>query len=304
VRSSHALAAAALAPLLLASTVGSVSAGCITARRVFEVSEAGKVPFRQPSDLVLAGERLFVLDDLNGRVAVLDLEGRAVGSVPLPGAPETSYRGLGFGGADQLFLASSAEGKIVVLDLKGKVAREFSAGEPDHPATPAGVLVSRGSVFVSDAAGRRMRVFSLEGKAEAAWGSLGDGPAQFRSPLRIARDSIDRILVTDALNSRVLAFTPKGEPLQGFGEFGTVEGTLFRPSALAVLEGDQVIVADNYFGSLQLFDAKGAYQGVLCGPGGTPLALANPLGLAVRGRTVFALETGGGRVSAYEFGSR
>ena len=75
------------------------------------------------------------------------------------------------------------------------------------------------------------------------------------------------MLVTDTLNSRVLAFTPKGDPLAAFGEFGTTEGTLFRPAGLAVLEGDRVLVSDAYFGSLQIFGAQGAYQGVLCDGG-------------------------------------
>ena len=111
------------------------------------------------------------------------------------------------------------------------------------------------------------------------------------------------MLVTDALNSRVLAFTPKGEPLAAFGEFGTTEGTLFRPAGLAVLEGDRVLVSDTYFGSLQVFDAQGAYQGVLCDEG-RPLALESPTGLASRGRTVYVVEMGAGRVSAWEIGAR
>ena len=265
--------------------------------------EAGKVAFRQPSDLVLAGDRLYVLDDLNGRVAVLDQQGRSVGTIPLPGPEGASWLGIGFGGADQLFLASSGDGRIVVVDLKGKPVREFPAGDAGEASSPAGILVSRGSCFVADNRAHRVRVFSLEGKQQASWGGLGESAAQFRAPFRVVQDSLDRVLVTDALNSRILAFTPKGDPLAAFGEFGTTEGTLFRPAGLAVLEGDRVLVSDAYFGSLQIFDAQGAYQGVLC-DGGRPLALESPTGLAVRGRTVYVVEMGAGRVSAWEFGAR
>lgn len=295
---------AALVAALLALRPAAAPAACIPARQLFSVRESAKVAFRQPADLVLAGERLLVLDDLNGRVAVLDLLGRGVGAIDLPAAEGASWLGLGFGGADQLFLASAGDGRVVVLDLKGRQVREFAVGEPGVAARPAGILVSRTSLFVVDGGTHQVRVFSLEGKPQTAWGGLGEGAAQFRSPFRVVQDSADRVLVTDVLNSRVLVFTPKGEPLAAFGEFGTTEGTLFRPAGLAVLSGDRMLVADNYFGSLQVFDAQGAYQGVLCDGAGRPLALDNPTGLAVRGRTVFVVETGGGRVSAWEIGTQ
>lgn len=299
-------AAAFLALALAALPVGegAARAGCIPARQVFAVREGGGVPFRQPSDLVLAGNRLLVLDDLNGRVALLDTRGNAVGSLRLPGEPGSSWLGIGFGGADQIFLAGSSEGRIVVLDLAGKQVREFIAAEGTAAARPAGVLLFRGRCFVADNAAHRIRVYSLDGKLEAAWGGPGEGPQQFRAPFRIAADSLDRILVSDALNGRVLVFTPKGDPLLAIGEFGTSEGTLYRPAGIAVLEDDRVLVSDNYFGSLQIFGARGEYLGVLCGAEGRPLALENPVAVAARGSTVFVLEMGAGRVSAFEIGRR
>jgi DNA-binding beta-propeller fold protein YncE len=193
---------------------------------------------------------------------------------------------------------------VVVLDRRGKPVREFPAGGADGTGRPTGVLVAGGSCYVADAGGKRIESFTLDGRPLAAWGSQGDGPAQFRAPFRIAQDGLGRVLVTDALNSRVLAFTPAGEPLASFGEFGATEGTLFRPAGLAVLGGDRVLVSDNYFGSLQIFDAQGVYQGVLCGSDGQPLALEHPTGVAARGAAVFVVEMGAGRVSGWEIGAR
>lgn len=296
------LAAAILGPPSWSGS-GGAEAACLRARQLFSVREAGKVAFRQPSDLVLAGDRLLVLDDLNGRVAVLDLQGNVAGSIPLPAPEGAAWLGIGFGGADQIFLGSPDGGRVVVVDLKGRTAREFPIGEGAQEARAAGILVSRGSCFVADNGTHKIRVFTLEGKPQTSWGGLGEGATQFRSPFRIAQDSLDRLLVTDVLNSRVLVFTPKGAPLAAFGEFGTTEGTLFRPAGLAVLEGDRVLVSDNYFGSLQIFDAQGVYQGVFCADG-RPLALEGPTGLATRGSTVYVVETAAGRVSAWELGER
>jgi DNA-binding beta-propeller fold protein YncE len=295
---------AAIVGLLLAAVADRAAAACIPARQVFAVREAGKVAFRQPSDLVLAGDRLLVLDDLNGRIAVLDAQGRSVGAIQLPGPEGASWLGIGFGGADQVFLASSGDGRLVVIDLKGTVVRGFAIAGGDPAAKPAGVLVSRGSCFVADNGSHMLRVFSLDGVSQASWGGPGENAGQFRAPFRVVQDSMDRVLVSDALNARVLAFTPKGEPLAAFGEPGVSEGTLFRPAGLAVLEGDRVLVSDAYFGSMQVFSAQGAYLGVLCAEGGRPLALASPTGLAARGRVVYVVEMGAGRVSAWEIGPR
>lgn len=297
-----------LAPLLaLCLWLGgpaAAGAGCIPARPLFETREVGKVAFRQPADLVLAGGRLLVLDDLNARIAVLDQQGRGVGSIPLPRGGSEPALGIGFGGADEIFVTAPGRGEIVVLDLKGKVLRSFGAGEAGRPGRAAGILVTRGTCYVTDNETHRVRFMALDGKVLGGWGGLGEGQRQFRAPFRMAQDSQDRILVTDALNSRVQIFTPKGDYLAGFGEFGTVEGTLFRPAGLAVLEGDRILVADNYFGSLQIFDAGGRYEGVLCGSDGKALALENPVSVAARGRTLFVLEMGGGQVSAFEIGGK
>jgi len=298
------LLTAALAAFLAPGAPGSAAAACLPAHQLFAVREIGKVALSQPADLVLAGDRLYVLDDLNGRIAVLDLQGRGVGSIPLPGPEGAAWIGIGYGGADQFFLAASGDGRVAVVDLKGKLVREFRTADGAEKAGAAGILVSPGGCFVADNRAHRVRAFTLEGKPQAAWGSLGEGAAQFRAPFRIAQDSLGRVLVSDSLNSRVLAFTPKGESLSGFGEFGTTEGTLFRPAGLAILEGDRVLVSDAYFGSLQIFSAQGAYQGVLCDDGGHPLALEGPTGLAARGGVVYIVEMGAGRVSAWELGAR
>lgn len=272
---------------------------CIPVQPVLAVERAGNVPLRQPSDFVLAGERLFVLDDLNERVAILDLQGRTLGVVPLPGPKGGSWLGIGFGGADRLFLAAADRAEVVVVDLDGKPVRTFPVADAGEASRPAGILVSRASCFVADGAAGKVRSFTLGGEPVVAWGGSGEGPAQFRFPFRVAQDNRDRVIVTDSLNARVQVFTPRGDHLLTFGEFGTTEGRLFRPAGLAVLEGDRILVADNYFGSIQLFGPDGGYQGVLCEAAGKPVAAQGPVSLAASGRLVYVLETGAGRLSAY-----
>lgn len=290
---------AALAALALGLAPAPCEAAtCIPGAPLFEVG-TGEVTFRQPSDIAVTSERLFVLDDLNGRIAVFDLNGSYLETVSLPGKKGTSYLGFDVGGDDNFYLASSGEGEIVVMSAAGKELRRFKAGGGKEGSEPVGIDISRGLCHVTDNGTHTVRIFDLEGALQEEWGSLGDGAGDFRYPFRIAQDSVGRIMVTDALNSRIQIFTPRGEPLLVFGEFGVTEGTLFRPAGITPLGEDLLVVADNYLGSIQLFDMKGRYRGVLCGDDGRPLLMDNPVSLAAAGSKLFVLQMGAGRVQAF-----
>ena len=288
-----------LATVATAQTGRAFGASCLEARRAFEIQSAGKIPFSQPSDLLFHENLLYVLDDLNGRIAVFEGDGSFRRQIDLPGGTGTSYLGFGLAGADQIFLSNASAGKIVVINLQGKKIREFATGEKGTPSEPAGIELAPAASFVVDNGSHQIKVFDLEGELLLSWGGLGDGPEQFRYPFRIALDSKGRVIVSDTLNSSVKIFTPKGDPLVSFGEFGVTEGTLFRPASLAVLRDDMILVGDNYLGSLQVFDSGGRYRSVLCGPDGQPLLMENPVSLAVDGSLIYALEAGRSRVSAY-----
>jgi hypothetical protein len=289
-------AAAALVSLsILPAPCGAAS--CLTAEPLFDLQKGGGVALRQPSDLSIHDDNLFVLDDLNGRVVRYSLAGEFLSSIPLPGGSGESYLGFDIGGDDNLYLAASEAGKVIVLSPSGRLVREFATGEKGGSSEPVAVALSQGSCFVIDNEEHKVKVFDLEGTPLEEWGGRGESGETFRYPFRIAVDSLGRIAVSDSLNSRVKVFTPKGEPLLDFGDFGVTEGTLFRPAGLEVWEG-WLMVADNYLGAVQLFDFKGEYRAVLCGGDGAPLLFDNPVSLARYGPLLFVLEMGAGRVRA------
>lgn len=290
------MAGGILALFVLCAPLPASAASCIKAAPVFEFTTGGTTPLRQPADIALSPDRLFVLDDLNGRIAVYDLDGRYRSSIKLPGGSGVPYLGLDIGGDDNLYLAAPGKGKVVVIGQSGSVVREFETGGDDGPSEPVGINVARGTCFVVDNEAHRIRSFDLEGTPLEAWGGLGEGADRFRYPFRVIQDNLGRVIVTDTLNSRVKIFTPKGEPLLDFGEFGVTEGTLFRPAGLGLWGEDLLLVSDNYLGSVQLFDVQGKFRAVLCGTDGTPLLFQNPVSIAVRERILYVLEMGANRI--------
>jgi len=290
-----AAAAALVSPLTLPVPCGAAS--CLTAEPFFDILKGGGVTLRQPSDLSIHEDSLFVLDDLNGRVVRYSLGGEFLSSIPLPGGSGESYLGFDVGGDDNLYLAASGAGKIVVISPSGKRIREFATGEKGGSSEPVALAISQGSCFVIDNEEHKVKTFDLEGNPLEEWGGRGESGETFRYPFRVAVDGLGRVAVSDSLNSRVKVFTPKGELLLDFGDFGATEGTLFRPAGLEAWDG-WLAVADNYHGAVQLFDFKGEYRAVLCGEDGTPLLFDNPVSLARYGALLFVLEMGAGRVRA------
>ncbi len=301
-RRQAAAGAAAVALCLVAGSPG--GAACLKTAPLFTISSAATVPLRQPADLTLHGDRLFVLDDLNARVISYGLEGKFLSATKLPGGSSASYLGFDVGGDDNLYLAASGAGKIVVINQKGERIREFPTGGGESPTEPVGVEVARGQCFVVDNEAHSVKVYDLEGTPSVQWGELGDGPGKFRYPFRLLQDPLGRIIVSDSLNSRIKIFTPAGDPLLEFGEFGVTEGTLYRPAGLGLWGENLLLVADNYLGVIQVYDLQGGYQSTLCGADNKPLIFSNPVSLAVRGSTVFVLEMGAGRVRALQIPGR
>lgn len=265
---------------------------------LFEVRNGGGHSLRQPSDLSIHEDILFVLDDLNGRVVRYSLEGTFLSSIPLPGGSTKSYLGLDLGADDNLYLAASEEGEVIVLDQGGGTVRRFRTGGEKRTSEPVAVAVSRGNCLVIDNEEHSVKVYDLEGTLLREWGGLGEGRDTFRYPFRVTQDVVGRIFVSDSLNSSIKVFTPKGEPLLDFGEFGVTEGTLFRPAGVELLGDNLLLVSDSYLGVVQLFDMKGLYRAVLCDQNGRPMTFDSPVSLAAKGSTLYVLETGADRVRA------
>jgi len=77
-----------------------------------------------------------------------------------------------------------------------------------------------------------------------AWGKKGKGHGEFDSPIGIAINGADEILVTEFRNNRVQKFTAAGKYLQGTGGKGNGPGQFVTPHGLAVDSRGDLYVVD------------------------------------------------------------
>ena len=102
---------------------------------------------------------------------------------------------------------------------------------PDTFNEPCDVVTApNGDIFVADGhstsptSTTRIMKFSKDGRFLKAWGHLGSGPGEFRTPHSLAMDSRGRLFVADMGNFRIQIFDQEGTFLAEWKQFSRPNG--------------------------------------------------------------------------------
>ncbi len=183
------------------------------------------------------GSRLYVADDVNHRILVLDATtlgliaqggafGKGAGEFQYPydvavdnSTPPRLYVADNLGGRVQVFDASTLQ----FLSTFGFVGYGPGLGNLEI-VRAVGALADApgGKVYVGDTANNRIQVFDAAGNVTAAWGIAGRGPGYVTRPRGVAFRPDGGISVADSFDHRIAGFAPDG----------TYDGERGRVSAL------------------------------------------------------------------------
>jgi DNA-binding beta-propeller fold protein YncE len=278
------------------------------ARHLFSFGSQGYNPgeLNQPRGLALDGNRqLWVADTENGRVQVVDTQGKFVREIRA-GNTKDSFR---FPRAvaispvtNKVYVIDEQDFRIFVLDLEGRPLsvwdrrRNMSeqavapgrltisangtifVSEPNHrrvmvytPAhgfttalgaggelqSPGGVAVGpKASLAVLDYGSSRVQIFDQKGKGISTFGRRGVGPGEFSVPRDLVVDRAGFAIVADTLNHRIQVFDPQGQFLTAFGQKGKQEGAFQGPEGLALSAEDVLYVSDRGNGRISVFQLE------------------------------------------------
>jgi TRAP-type C4-dicarboxylate transport system substrate-binding protein len=148
-----------------------------------------------------------------------------------------------------LLVVNGGAGEIPVLDAAGTDMRRF--GEPgsgdgqldfvrdksDPGSAIGGVAITPdGSIYVADAANRRVQQFDAEGGYVRQWGSyaFSTAPGTFIDPIDIAAAPDGSVYVVDDQRDDIQRFSGDGTHLETIGEHGTGDGQLNFTGAVFV----------------------------------------------------------------------
>ena len=228
--------------------------------------------------------------------AALPVEQVIQHSLPNDAAKVPAPRDIAPGEGGELLVIDNAA-RILVIDQSGAVLRQWRTPTNDH-GNPEGICQLRdGRIAVADTHYFRVLFFDRDGKLLSTLGEEGDGPGQFRYPVKIAEDDVGNLYVAEyGGNDRIQKFTAGGKHLMSIGSFGTGEGEFQRPSGLLWHDG-RLYIADAINNRLLIYSDDGKYLGVLAAD--VPLKLPYDLSLGRDGR-FYVIEYQAGRLTVID----
>jgi DNA-binding beta-propeller fold protein YncE len=169
---------------------------------------------------------------------------------------------------DRVWVFNRGEHPVIVFDREGTFLRSWGEGviRRAHGIT----MGPEGTVWLTDDLHHTIRQFTAEGRLLLTIGNPGtpatlQGGQPFNRPTHVALcPRSGDIYVSDGYgNSRVHKYDPRGRHLFSWGEPGTDPGCFNLPHNIATVSDGLVYVADRENHRVQIFDARGRYQGQL-----------------------------------------
>ena len=233
--------------------------------------------FDTPSGLALAADgRLFVADEQNQRIRVIDANGSSV----------STYAGTGASGSDNGSTTTA------------------SFANPDGLA-----LAADGRLFVSDRDGHIIRVINANGSIVSTYAGSGGASfpptngstttATFGGPRGLALAADGRLFVADEQNSRIRVIDANGSTVSTYAGFigsnigsfvdGSTATARFDRLSDVLQAGRTLFVADSANQAVRVIDASGTVSTLLLENNLLGVNLGTPNGLAIStdGRRVF-----------------
>ena len=245
---------------------------------VFENSGSGKVRFtfgsvgsgsgqlRLPMGIAIEGDRLYIADSGNHRIAIFDLNGRFVRNIALKRHKGDEY-------LPEPIALKVVEGVITWSDRR------------NH---------------------RVCRNDGVNGERLNCWGKRGEGKGEFTNPFQIDSDRDGYLYIVDVLNARIQIFNRRGRYFSTLSRFGLGESELFRPNGIAFMHFDGVddserellFVADSYRGTISLFSER-RYLGLLGDESGLPLQFDAAVGIRWHKGLLYVVDARRNRVEIF-----
>lgn len=286
--------------LFIVATCGFAEAG-VVAERVMTLQNG----LEQPSDVsVRSNGDAYVLDGVNGRVAVFDSQGRFEFFFGQKGSGDGELElpmGIYVEG-DTVYVADTGNHRIAVFDRQGNFIRNIkliNGNTQKLSPQPSDILVDEGVAIWSDRKNHQVcRNDIKSGRSLGCFGKKGEEKGAFWYPFSLALNRDGYIHVADVLNGRVQYFNSKGERADTISGFGILPGELFRPNGIAVDENDNLFVTDAYTRKVSVFQ-NGGFTGMMRMKGGEELIFDVPVGMALWKDRIYVTDMGKNRVEVF-----
>jgi DNA-binding beta-propeller fold protein YncE len=192
---------------------------------------AGPGQFRQPCQVAVRGDQVLVADTWNGRIQVLDREGRFLGELA---RDLYGPRGLAVGPDGSLYVADTGNHRIRRFDSEGAALGSFGehGSGPGQFLEPVGVAVGDdGRVYVCDNGNARLQVFDADGVFRSSFPVPGWRVAVYSEPKVALAQGL--VWVTVPLADEVRAYSPEGALVRTIAGGSAPDAPFGKPLGIA-----------------------------------------------------------------------
>lgn len=222
----------------------------------------GRDSFRFPRSLAISSTngRLYVVDELDFRIYVLEPDGRQSMVWDRRRNPQEASvvpGRLTIGQTGTIYVSEPNARRVVMYTATH--GPQGSLGSPGELQSPSGLAVGpRAQLYVLDYGACKVQVYDSRGKGMASFGRRGAGLGEFAVPRDLVVDRLGFVFVADTLNHRVQVFGPDGQLITHVGSKGKGEGAFAGPEGLALSSDDLLYVSDRGNGRVQVFQVERA----------------------------------------------
>ena len=219
----------------------------------------GNGQFKNPVDVAVYGNYVYVLDHNNARVQKFDRDGNYISQWGSFGSGDSQFKypqSIAVDSSGNVYVGDTNNACVKKFDGNGNYLSKFgSGGSGDGQFDPVcGVDIdNNGYIYVADAYNHRIQKFTNNGTFEAKWGTLGSGNGQFRTPWEAVPDSNGNVYVADRDNYRVQKFTSTGTFVSKWGSYGTGNGEFKMILRLAIDSNSNIYVSEQENYRIQVF---------------------------------------------------
>jgi DNA-binding beta-propeller fold protein YncE len=278
---------------------------------------------KTPSGMAVDGDgNLYVVDTLNHRLLIFDVNGNAVASWGTKGADEGQFNfqfteELTSDQADEVladvvvhrgefvYVADVGNARIQIFDTSGAFLGQFPAVPHDDGAAsqPISIAVTPEDFIYTMDLGFFISKYDAEGNLLARWGGPGLGEELFFEAGYIANDAQGNVYAADPYQAHVKKFDANGALLAVF-PVPVLEGGAARQSSPFGVDVDldgNLYVTDYLSNRVVVLDAAGGLLGEWHGTGAQLGQLYGPSGIALDyAGTVYVSEVYNNRVQRFE----
>lgn len=263
-----------------------------------------KADFEQPTAIAVdQQDRLWVVDGGNSRIAVLNAAGQWLFNVAQGDQGLNLPMDIAIAG-ERVAVADSGNKRLLLFDLQGKPLQAIvptwipQAKREYLPSRPVAVFIQNDTLYWSDQANHQICYQDLsaaDGSKAQCFGQRGETEEDFQYPFQFASDSAGYLHVVDVINARIKVLHRTGKVFSQISRFGVNADELFRPNGIAIDDQDVVYIADNYYGTISMFQ-HGHFIGKLKNQQGNPLQFNSPVGLHWHKQQLYVVDSLGNSV--------